>query len=248
MARKTIIAGNWKMYKTGSEAVEYINEIAPLVSSSNPEVLIAVPFTGIYQAAIASSKKHIRIGAQNMFYEEEGAFTGEVSALMLKDAGAEFVIIGHSERRQFFLEDDSIINKKVLHAMKNDLLVILCIGETLDQKKANKTEDVLRAQLLNGLKSVPKDFTDFVIAYEPVWAIGTGVSATSEIAQKNHRFCRSVLAEQFSKNHAEKIPILYGGSVKGDNIKNLMEQKDIDGALVGGASLKPSSFEKIVNY
>lgn len=248
MTRKTIIAGNWKMYKTGSQAVEYVNELAPLVASSNPEVFLAVPFTGIHQSAEASDKTHIRIGAQNMFYEEEGAFTGEVSALMLKDAGAEFVIIGHSERRQYFNEDDSVINKKVLHAMKNDLLVILCVGESLAQMEAGKTDEILYRQLTEGLKGVPKDFTDFIIAYEPVWAIGTGVSATPEIAQKNHNFCRSVLAERFSKNHAEKIPILYGGSVKPENIKELMKQQDVDGALVGGASLKPESFEKIVNY
>ena len=248
MARKTIIAGNWKMYKTGSEAVDYINELAPLVTSSDPEVFLAVPFTGIHQAAVAASKAHIRIGAQNMFYEEEGAFTGEVSALMLKDSGADFVIIGHSERRQYFHEDNSIINKKVLHAIKNDLLVILCVGESLSERNADKTEEVLHSQLVEGLKGIPSDFVDFVIAYEPVWAIGTGVSATPEIAQKNHSFCRRVLAEMISKNHAEKIPILYGGSVKGENIKMLMEQKDIDGALVGGASLDPKSFEKIVNY
>ncbi|MGD2169688.1 MAG: triose-phosphate isomerase [Chlamydiota bacterium] len=248
MSRQSYIIGNWKMYKTGSEAVQFITELAPLVASSNPHVYLAVPFSSIYQAAMAAEKHHIVIGAQNIHDEKEGAFTGEVSALMLKDAGAEFVIIGHSERRKIFKEDDSFINRKVLQAMKNDLKVILCVGETLEERKQHKTEEVLSKQLEKGLKGVPKDYTDFIIAYEPVWAIGTGIAATPEIAQEVHSFLRVILSEQFSKNNAAKIPILYGGSVKPENISTLMEQSDIDGALVGGASLNVESFNKIVNF
>lgn len=248
MDRETYIIGNWKMFKTSTESVQFIEKIAPLISDSPSHVYLSVPFPSLHSSVIAAKKHHLVIGAQNMHDQTEGAFTGEVSALMLKDVGAKFVLIGHSERRQLFQEDDQLINRKVLQGLKHDLKVVLCIGETLKDRKQNKTKEIIRDQLKKGLNGVPKDITNFIVAYEPVWAIGSGHAATKEIAQDVHAYCREVLSEQFSKNHAKKIPILYGGSVKPENISELMTQEDIDGALVGGASLHVESFEKIINF
>lgn len=248
MDKEKYIIGNWKMFKTPTESVQFIEEISSLVSDSFSHVYLAVSFPSLYPAVEAAKKHHLVIGAQNMHDHTEGAFTGEVSALMLKDVGAKFVLIGHSERRQLFKEDDLFINRKVLQALKHDIKVVLCVGETLQDRKQNRTEEVIRDQLKKGLKGVPKDVTTFIIAYEPVWAIGTGHAATKEMAQEVHAYCREVLSEQFSKNHAKKIPIIYGGSVNPENISQLMSQEDIDGALVGGASLDVQSFEKIINF
>jgi triosephosphate isomerase len=248
MERKTVIAGNWKMYKSSAEAVEFIQELAPLVISAKAHVFLGVPFISIGKAAEASRNTNIIIGAQNMHFEEEGAFTGEISSLQLRSEGADFVILGHSERRQIFKETDTMINKKVVRALKDDLIPILCIGETEEHRDQGKTADVLEEHLINGLKNIPtKEAEKIIIAYEPVWAIGTGKVATPEMAQKEHQHIRKVLGSLFGKSVSEKIPILYGGSVKPTNIKGLIEQKDIDGALVGGASLKAESFAQIVN-
>ncbi len=248
MPVKTIIVGNWKMNKTATEAVQFIHKLAPLVASSAPQVLLAVPYTAIFQADQAAKKTHIRIGAQNVHDLEEGAFTGEISSEMLKDAGAEFVIIGHSERRHIFNESDEFIHKKIVRALMADLMTILCVGETEVEHKEAKTKEVLERQLTSALKDLPKNTSNLVVAYEPVWAIGTGKSATSDLANDMHLFCRNCLIKYFGKKQANQIPILYGGSVKPSNIAEFMKQEHINGVLVGGASLDPKNFAKIVNY
>lgn len=248
MERKTVIAGNWKMFKTGQEAVDYIHQLIPLVSGSQARVFLGVPFTALGKALSAAQGSNIVIGAQNMHAEQEGAFTGEISSLMLRSEGVDFVILGHSERRHIFGEDDAFINAKVIRALKDDLIPILCIGETIEDREAKKTCAVLEEQLRKGLSNVPaKEAENLVVAYEPVWAIGTGKVATPEMAQEEHQFIRKVIAELFGKRVSEIVPIVYGGSVKPTNIKGLIEQEDIDGALVGGASLDPKSFAQIVN-
>lgn len=248
MERKTVIAGNWKMYKSSDEAVDFIHQLAPLVTSSKAHVFLGVPFISITRAVEAAHNTNVMIGAQNMHFEREGAFTGEVSSFQLRSEGVDFVILGHSERRQLFKETDSMINKKVIRALKDDLIPILCIGETGEHRDEGKTESVLEEHLINGLKGIPTEEGEkIIIAYEPVWAIGTGKVATPEMAQKEHKHIRNVLASIFGKKVSEKIPILYGGSVKPTNIKGLIEQADIDGALVGGASLEAVSFAQIVN-
>jgi triosephosphate isomerase len=249
MDRKPIIAGNWKMYKTSQEAVLFIQELAPKVTSAKALVYLAVPFTSIEASCQASKKTNIVIGAQNMHESDKGAFTGEISARMLKMAGCEFVLLGHSERRQFFHETDKLINKKVLMALKEDIQPILCIGETKEQREHKQTHEVLKEQLTKDLLGIPvQEIEKIVIAYEPVWAIGTGLTATPEIAEEAHHFIRHTLSELYDASHAAKVRILYGGSVKPENICDLMKEKDIDGALVGGASLDVSSFEKIINF
>lgn len=248
MERKTVIAGNWKMFKTSQEAVDFIHQLIPLVSASRAKVFLAVPFTALSKAISAAQGTNIVIGAQNMHSEREGAFTGEISSLMLKAEGADFVLIGHSERRHIFNEQDAFINQKLLRALKDDLIPVLCIGETAEEREANSTDCILEDQLRKGLLDVPvNEAENIVVAYEPVWAIGTGNVATSAMAQKEHQFIRGVLASLFGKRVSEKIAIVYGGSVKPTNIKGLIEQEDIDGALVGGASLEPKSFAQIVN-
>lgn len=235
--------GNWKMHKTEKETIAFIEELAPLVAASNVKVYLAVPFTVISSAVRAAEKTNIIIGAQNMNDAQKGAFTGEIAACMLKAAGAEFVLLGHSERRHIFKESDEFINSKVLRALKDDLMPILCVGETEQQREENQTEEVLIRQLHEGLKKV-ENFEKLMIAYEPVWAIGTGKTATAEIAQKAHHFIRKNLKEAF--NVSIHVPILYGGSVKPENIKELVKEQDIDGALVGGASLEAKVFYKII--
>ena len=236
------------MHKTVPEAVSLVKELKELLTEiKDREVLVCPPFTAIYAVKREIEGSPIKLGAQNMFYEEKGAFTGEISPLMLKDLGCSYVILGHSERRHIFGETDELINKKVASAVKHGLVPILCVGELLEERESGKTKSVVERQLLEGLKGL-KEGDEFVIAYEPVWAIGTGKTATPEQAQEVHKFIRELLAENFGREKAERVRILYGGSVKPENIKGLMEMPDIDGALVGGASLRAASFAKIVAF
>ena len=244
--RKPIISANWKMNKTISEAVSFCDEFIPLVRGINDvEIIIAPPYTALQSVIERCRGTNILISAQNLFYEEKGAYTGEISPVMLKDIGCEYSIIGHSERRQYFGETNEIINKKLKAALKVGLRVILCIGETLEERNSGRTFDVLDSQIKGALEGIGLD--NIVIAYEPVWAIGTGVTATPLQAEEAHQRIRALLREIYG-SRAEEIRILYGGSVTPENIDSLMTEPDIDGALVGGASLKPESFAKIVNY
>jgi triosephosphate isomerase (TIM) len=238
MTRRHIVAGNWKMYKTASEAVEFVETLAGQLPEGQAEVWLAVPFTAIRETAAVAGP--IVVGAQNMNDATEGAFTGEIAGRMLIDAGARFVLIGHSERRHVFGESDAFINRKVKRAIADGLQPLLCVGETLDERKEGQTHEVLTEQLTAALEGV-ESLESVVLAYEPVWAIGTGHSATPEIAQEAHSFCRAFLSER-----GVDLPILYGGSVKPDNAATLMAQEDIDGVLVGGASLDPEQFLKII--
>jgi triosephosphate isomerase len=241
--RKPLIAANWKMNKTIDETVEFINAFIPIVQDvTDVEVVIAPPLPSLSAAAGLLKGTAIGVAAQNIFYEEKGAFTGETSASMLRSAGCRWVIIGHSERRQIFLETDEIINRKVKTAIQNGLEVILCIGETIEEREKNLTFEVLDRQLAGSLNSV--ELSGITIAYEPVWAIGTGRTATPAQADETHTHIRQWL-RKYGKG-ADDVRILYGGSVKPDNIASLMEKPDVDGALVGGASLHPDSFAGIV--
>ena len=241
-----MIIGNWKMYKTAHEAEKFIKDLTPLIGMAKVEVGLAVPFTALHHATEAAKKTNIMIGAQNMSDHREGAYTGEISSLMLKEAGAEFALIGHSERRHIYGESNEFINKKVLRALSDDIRPVLCVGETRHERDHSETPFVLKEQIFKGLREVPKKGSErLVIAYEPVWAIGTGRAATRHMAQDAHKLCKEFLFEFFGKN---EIPVLYGGSVKPENIRGFIEQGDIDGALVGGASLEPQSFAKIVNF
>jgi len=244
--RRPLIAGNWKMHKTVPQALELVRELKErLKDVKDRDILVCPPFTALHPVGRELKGSNISLGGQNMFYEKEGAFTGEISPIMLKDVGCTYVILGHSERRKIFGETDEVINKKVLSAVENGLIPILCVGETLEERERGETEKVVETQVKEGLKGVsPK--AELVIAYEPVWAIGTGRSATPEMAQEVHQFIREVLTELFGNEKAKTVRILYGGSVKPENAKSLLEMPDIDGALVGGASLKAESFEKIV--
>ena len=248
-SRPTVIVGNWKMYKTVEESLTFLRELAPLIANASNRVYLAVPFTAIKPMAEEAKKiSQIVIGAQNMSDVSEGAFTGEISAFMLKDVGAQFVILGHSERRKIFHEDNAFINKKVKKALEEKIQPILCIGETLEERESKKTEDVLKSQILECLLDVSADQLDgLLLAYEPVWAIGTSLPATPEIAEEVHQLCRRVVSEKWGADVAEKIVILYGGSVKPNNAGVLLSQADIDGLLVGGASLSSTSFSQIVN-
>lgn len=248
--RKPVIAGNWKLFKTKNEALALIEELAPLVSGvDNVEIVVAPVFTVLPTLPAALVGTGISLAAQDVFWEEEGAFTGEVSPRMLLDAGASHVIIGHSERRQYFGETEETVNKKVKAALKGALVPIVCIGETLEAREAGDTFKVLERQLKGGLEGLTgTQFAPVIVAYEPVWAIGTGKVASDDQAQEAHAFIRGVIAGLFGKPAAEKVRILYGGSVKPENAKGLMSRPDIDGALVGGASLKGASFASIVRY
>ncbi len=244
--RKPFIAANWKMNKTVPEAEAFLSEFLPEVSNvTDADIVIAPPFTALKTVGEKLKGTNVILAAQNVFYEEKGAYTGEISPSMLLDAGCSYVIIGHSERRQYFNETDEIVNKKIKTALKNGLKVILCIGESLAQRQEGKTNDVLKEQLTNGLKDV--DIENIVIAYEPIWAIGTGVTATPEQAEDAHSYIRKEISSIYG-NKAEALRILYGGSVTPDNVNDLMTCPDVDGALVGGASLKPDSFSKIVKF
>lgn len=246
--RKTIIAGNWKMYKTLKEGQELAVALRrDLYQIENVEIAICPPFTLLSFLADALETSNIALGAQDTFWQEEGAFTGEISPKMLKDAGCKFVIIGHSERRQYFAESNESVNKKIVASLKDGLTPIVCVGETLAQREANKTFDVLTDHVQNGLKDInAEDMLKIVLAYEPVWAIGTGKTATPQQAEEVHKFIRELLSKLYDKDTANQVRIQYGGSVKPENIKELLLQPDIDGALVGGASLTASSFSAII--
>ncbi len=241
--RKPYIAANWKMTKTIEETEEFIRSFIPLVKDINDvDILIAPPFTALSAASSLLKDTNIKLGAQNMYFEENGAYTGEISPRMLLSAGCSTVIIGHSERRQYFQETDEIVNKKIKLARANNLEVILCIGESLEEREANKTFEVLENQLAGSLKDLSLD--EITIAYEPIWAIGTGKTASKEQANEAHTCVREWLRK--NKDGADDVRIQYGGSVKPDNVVELMSQPEVDGALVGGASLEAESFSKIV--
>jgi len=249
--RKPVIAGNWKMYKTLGEAVDTAIALKPLVANANHcEVIIAPVFTALKIVTDRLEGSNIAVAGQNCSTEvEEGAHTGEVAAFMLRDVGAKYVIAGHSERRQHYFETDSLINQKCQAGLAADLNVILCVGESLAQREQGTAERVVSGQLSGGLAGLTaSDLDRIIVAYEPVWAIGTGRTASPEQAQEMHAFIRRVFAERHSDQAASELRILYGGSVKPENIAGLMSQPDIDGALVGGASLQAESFAKIVNY
>lgn len=248
--RKPILAGNWKMYKTSQEAKVLIEGLSSRVGKLNDrEVIICPPFTSLAIAAESIKGSNLKLGAQNMYWEDKGAFTGEIAPGMLKDIGCLYVIIGHSERRQYFNETDATVNKKMKKAFQAGLLPIVCIGETLAERESNKTFQVLERQIREGISGLSQEEANkLVVAYEPVWAIGTGKTASPQQAEEAHKFIRQKLAEIYTPVIAEEIRILYGGSVKPENSKELMGQADIDGALVGGASLEAETFSKIVNF
>ena len=248
--RRTLIAGNWKMNNSCAESVELVSQLKDILSASKEiDIVVAPPFTALGAVAAVLKGSPIGLSAQNVFWEESGAFTGEISTAMLKEVGCRYVIIGHSERRQYFSETDETVNKRLKAALKASLIPIVCIGETLAEREAEKTLPVIEQQLKGGLKGLSlEEMETVIIAYEPVWAIGTGKTATPDQAQEVHRFIRDIIARIFSKEIADDTRILYGGSVKPDNVDQLMVQLDIDGALVGGASLKADAFARIVNY
>ena len=248
MARKKIIAGNWKMNKTPSEAVALVKELAPLVANDEADVVFCVPAIDIIPAMEAAKGTNIQIGAENMYYEESGAYTGEIAPNMLVDAGVKYVIIGHSERREYFAETSETVNKKMLKAFEHGITPIMCCGETLTQREQGVTMDFIRQQVKVGFQNVTADQAkNAVIAYEPIWAIGTGKTATTEQAQEVCAGIRACIAEVYDDATAEAIRIQYGGSVNAATAADLFAQADIDGGLVGGASLK-ADFGKIVNY
>lgn len=248
--RRPLIAGNWKMFKTCQEAVATAEQLVNLVAQSDElDMMIAPPFTAISSVYDVVKGSRVSLGAQNLFWENEGAYTGEISPIMLISAGCEYVIIGHSERRQFFGETDDSVNKKIRAAIVHHLIPVFCVGETEKERESNETFSVLDKQVKKGLEGLSTtELEKLVIAYEPVWAIGTGKTATSAQAQESHTFLRSLLQKSFGDAFAQSIRILYGGSVKPNNIKELMAMPDIDGALVGGASLEAETFSKIITY
>lgn len=247
--RKPLIAGNWKMNKTPYQAQMLVRQIDSIELDDEVEALVCVPAVDLQAVNEVMDDTQLHLGAQNMHYEDHGAYTGEISAAMLKDLQVEYVILGHSERRELFGESDALIQKKVDAALANGLLPILCVGETLEEREAGKQEEKVQGQLMSALQNVkPDDFKKLVIAYEPIWAIGTGKTASDADAEEMAAFIRRQVATMISPAAAENVRILYGGSVKPENIKKIMEQENIDGALVGGASLEASSFISLVNY
>ncbi len=248
--RKPLIAANWKMYKTPAQANDFVTAFLPLVHShTRDEIVLCPPFVDIATVVAAAQGSNVRVGGQNMYWKEEGAFTGEISAPMLVAAGCTHVVLGHSERRQFFGETDETVNKRLHAALKHKLIPIVCVGELLAQRESGKTADVLLRQTAEALTGIaPEHAESIVIAYEPVWAIGTGKTATPEMAAEAHRIIREQVVRSLGREIADKMRILYGGSVKPENASALMNQEEIDGALVGGASLDPHSFSKIVLY
>ena len=247
--RKKVIAGNWKMNMLPNEAIEFIDKFAPLVKDTENEVILCVPYTDLFYALLTAQNTNIKIGAQNMHFEEKGAYTGEVSAQMLKSIGVEYVIIGHSERRQYFNETDETVNKKVKTAFKHELKPIVCVGETLEQREAGKAEEIITNQTEKALEGLTDEqVQNTIIAYEPIWAIGTGKTATSEDANNAIKAIRDKICQIYGQNVGKSIIIQYGGSVKSANCKELFTTSDIDGGLVGGASLDSEEFAQIVNY
>lgn len=250
MKRRPVIAGNWKMHMTVPEALELVRGIIPgCANRTDVEVVLAPPFTALHAVKEAIRGSGIGLAAQNMHHEPKGAFTGEVSASMLKDAGCSHVIIGHSERRQYFCETDATVNLKLATALSSGLVPIVCVGEMLEQRERGEAFHVIEGQLATGLKDIgPDKASGIILAYEPVWAIGTGKTATPAEAQEVHAFIRNWLLKHFGESVSSKVRIQYGGSVKPDNVRELMAQEDVDGALVGGACLTADSFTKLVNY
>ena len=247
--RRKVIAGNWKMNMLPNEAIDFIQELTPLVKDTKNEVVLCVPYTDLFYALLHVQDTNIKIGAQNMHWEEKGAYTGEVSAPMLKSIGVEYVIIGHSERRQYFAETDETVNKKIKSALAHGLKPIVCVGETLEQREAGETEKVVTNQIAKAFEGITaSDLEKIIVAYEPIWAIGTGKTATKEDANATIMQIRKKLAEIYGQNEAEGVIIQYGGSVKSSNAKELFEMSDIDGGLVGGASLKEKKKKKIVKF
>ena len=247
--RKKVIAGNWKMNMLPNETISFIEELAPLVKNTENEVVLCVPYTDLFYALLTAQNTNIKIGAQNMHYEENGAYTGEISGKMLKSINVDYVIIGHSERRQYFNETDETVNKKIKSAFRDELKPIVCVGETLEQRETGKTEEIITKQTelaLDGLTN--EQVQNTIIAYEPIWAIGTGKTATKEDANNSIKSIRNKIAQIYGQNIADGVIIQYGGSVKSTNAKELFEMSDIDGGLVGGASLKPEEFSKIVEF
>ncbi len=244
--RRKVIAGNWKMNMLPNEAMEFVNTLAPLVKDTKNEVIICVPFTDLFYTLLTAQDTNIHVGAQNMHWEESGAYTGEVSADMLKSINVEYVIIGHSERRQYFNETDETVNLKVKTALSKGLKPIVCVGETLEQKEQGKTIEVITSQISKALENLTEqDLSNIIVAYEPIWAIGTGKTATSDDANNSIKEIRNEIKSKFG---TDDVTILYGGSVKPENARELFTMSDIDGGLVGGASLNALEFNKIVNY
>ena len=247
--RRKVIAGNWKMNMLPNEAMKFIDELAPYVEDTEAEVILCVPYTDLFYSLLAAQGTNIKIGAQNMHFAEKGAYTGEVSGKMLKAIGVEYVIIGHSERRQYFAETDETVNKKIKAAFENELKPIVCVGETLEQREAGIAFEVITEQTRKALEGLTNDqVQNTIIAYEPIWAIGTGKTATAEDANESCKKIRDEISKIYGQNVAEGVIIQYGGSMKPENAKELLEMPDIDGGLIGGASLKAETFEKIVNY
>ncbi len=245
--RRTVIAGNWKMNKTPSETTALINEMKPLVKDADCDVVLCVPFVDIAAAIEASKGSNIRIGAENVHFKESGAYTGEVSAKMLKECGVEYVVIGHSERRQYFGETDQTVNLRTLAALNGGLKAIVCVGETLEQRELGYTETLLKYQTKMALTNVTAEqLKNVIIAYEPVWAIGTGVTATAEQADEGNGFVRSAIEEVYGKDVAETVTVQYGGSMNAKNADELLSKVNVDGGLIGGASLKAEDFSIIV--
>ncbi|MFH2028380.1 MAG: triose-phosphate isomerase [Nanoarchaeota archaeon] len=244
--RKKLIAGNWKMNNTSKEAVYLVKELKKNIKGKDKEILVCPAFTALGAVSKEAEGSDIKVGAQNMYFEEDGAFTGEVSPVMIKEF-CNYVIIGHSERRQYFDEDNEMINKKVIVALKHSLIPIVCVGEKLEEREAGKAHDVVKNHITGALEGLSKkDVLKIILAYEPVWAIGTGKTATPKEAEDIHKYIRRLIQEMFDKDVAESLRILYGGSVKSSNASELLSKKDIDGALVGGASLDAEEFGKII--
>ena len=247
--RRKVIAGNWKMNMLPNETIRFIEEFAPLVKDTKNEVILCVPYTDLFYALLTTQGTNIKIGAQNMHFEEKGAYTGEVSPQMLKAINVEYVIIGHSERRQYYYETDELVNKKIKAAFGVGLKPIVCVGETLEEREAGKTVEIITNQTKLALEGLTNEQVEnTIIAYEPIWAIGTGKTATSEDANNSIKEIRNKIAEIYGQNTASRVIIQYGGSVKSSNAKELFTTSDIDGGLVGGASLKAEEFSKIVNF
>ena len=247
--RRKVIAGDWKMNMLPNETIQFIEDLAPLVKDTEHEVILCVPYTDLFYALLTAQNTNIKIGAQNMHFAESGAYTGEVSGKMLKSINVEYVIIGHSERRQYFNETDETVNKKVKAAFENGLKPIVCVGETLEQREAGKVEEIITNQTKLALEGLTNEQVEnTIIAYEPIWAIGTGKTATKEDANDAVKAIRKKIAEIYGQNVADGVIIQYGGSVKSSNARELFSMSDIDGALVGGASLKVDEFQKIIKF
>lgn len=249
MSRKPFIAGNWKMHNTVEESLNLIAGLKAAKNNNNADIMVAPSFTSLAAVVNAAEGTGFKVAAQDCFYEDKGAFTSQVSPVQVKGTGATHVILGHSERRSLFGDTNEVLNKKVAAALKHGLTIVFCVGETLQQRESGKTEAVIKDQLEGGLKGFnAEQLKDMVVAYEPVWAIGTGKTATPEQAQQTHKAIRAMLAEQFGKNFADNVRILYGGSVKADNVDNIMAKEDVDGVLVGGQSLVAEKFNRIIDY